>query len=1041
MRFTDIFIKRPVLAASISFLIALLGLQALFQMQVRQYPEMTNTVVTVSTGYYGASADLIQGFITQPLEQAISQADNIDFMTSQSVLGSSTITVYMKLNTNPSAALADVLAKTNSVRSQLPKEAEDPTVTMSTGSDTAVLYIGFTAAPTENGEPLNSSQITDYLERVIKPQLFTVGGVSKVDLYGGLPYALRIWLDPAKMAAFDLAATDVINILNANNYQSAIGQSNNEFVLYNGSADTQSNTPEELAQLVVSTVNSQVIRLGDIAKVDLAKSHDVYRAIANGQEAVVAAINAAPSANPINIAKGVLELLPSLERNMPDTIEMAVMYDSTIAINASIEEVAKTIIEAAVIVLVVITLFLGSFRAVLIPIITIPLSLIGVAMVMQMFGFSWNLLTLLAMVLAIGLVVDDAIVVLENVDRHIKLGESPFRAAIIGTREIALPVIAMTLTLGAVYAPIALMGGVTGALFKEFALTLAGSVFVSGIIALTLSPMMCSKMLIASQKPSKFESTVHYLLDRMAERYSAMLTAVMAHRPVVIGFAVIVFASLPVLFKFIPSELAPAEDNGVVMLLGTAPANANLDYIQNTMDEVNKTLVEQPEVKYAQIFAGVPNSNQAFGLAALVPWGDRQASQAEVAARVNGMVQDIPAMSVTTFQLPELPGSPSGLPLQFVITTPNSFESLFQVASDVLSKVQQNGMFVYSDLDLNFGSATMHIEINKDKAGAYGITMQSIGATLGTMMADGYVNRVDIDGRSYEVIPQVIRSNRLNPDSINQYYVKTSTGTSVPLAELVSIEVKSAPRSLPHFNQLNSATVGAVPGPGVAMGDAIAWFENDVASSLPKGYRYDFNGQARQYVTEGSALYATFGLALAVIFLVLAIQFESIRDPLVIMVSVPLAICGALIAMAWGTTTMNIYSQVGLITLVGLITKHGILICEVAKEEQLHKKASRIDAVMEAAKVRLRPILMTTAAMIAGLIPLLFASGAGAAQRFSIGVVIVAGLFIGTLFTLFVLPVIYSYLAEQHKPIPVFVEDDELEELVKIDQAKATPQS
>ncbi|EHU4977996.1 multidrug efflux RND transporter permease subunit VmeD [Vibrio vulnificus] len=1031
MRFTDVFIKRPVLAVSISFLIALLGLQAVFKMQVREYPEMTNTVVTVTTSYYGASADLIQGFITQPLEQAVAQADNIDYMTSQSVLGKSTITVNMKLNTDPNAALADILAKTNSVRSQLPKEAEDPTVTMSTGSTTAVLYIGFTS------DELSSSQITDYLERVINPQLFTINGVSKVDLYGGLKYALRVWLDPAKMGALRLTATDVMGVLNANNYQSATGQVTGEFVLYNGSADTQVSNVQELENLVVKSGDGEVIRLGDIAKVTLEKSHDVYRASANGQEAVVAAINAAPSANPINIAADVLQLLPQLERNLPSNIKMNVMYDSTIAINESIHEVVKTIVEAAVIVLVVITLFLGSFRAVIIPIVTIPLSLIGVAMVMQTMGFSWNLMTLLAMVLAIGLVVDDAIVVLENVDRHIKEGESPFRAAIIGTREIAVPVIAMTLTLGAVYAPIALMGGITGSLFKEFALTLAGSVFVSGIIALTLSPMMCSKMLKAHEKPSKFEEKVHHVLDGMTNRYEKMLKAVMDHRPVVIGFALIVFGTLPVLFKFIPSELAPSEDKGVVMLMGTGPSNANLDYLQNTMNDVNKILSDQPEVEFAQVFTGVPNSNQAFGLATLKPWSQREASQAEITKRVGGLVSNVPGMAVTAFQMPELPGAGSGLPIQFVITTPNSFESLYTIASDILTEVTSSPLFVYSDLDLKYDSATMKIKIDKDKAGAYGVTMQDIGITLGTMMADGYVNRIDLNGRSYEVIPQVERKWRLNPESMKNYYVRAADGKAVPLGSLITIDVIAEPRSLPHFNQLNSATVGAVPSPGTAMGDAINWFENIAGSKLPTGYNHDYMGEARQFVTEGSALYATFGLALAIIFLVLAIQFESIRDPIVIMVSVPLAICGALIALAWGLATMNIYSQVGLITLVGLITKHGILICEVAKEEQLHNKRSRIEAVMEAAKVRLRPILMTTAAMIAGLIPLMYATGAGAAQRFSIGIVIVAGLAIGTLFTLFVLPVIYSYLAEKHKPLPVFVEDKDLEKLARVDEAKA----
>lgn len=950
------------------------------------------------------------------MEQAIAQADNIDYMTSQSVLGSSTITVNMKLNTDPNGALADILAKTNSVRSQLPKESEDPTVTMSTGSTTAIMYIGFTS------DELESSQITDYLERVVNPQLFTVNGVSKVDLYGGMKYALRIWLDPQKMAALQLTSTDVMGVLSANNFQSATGQATGLFVLYNGSANTQVASVHELENLVVRQDKGEVIRLSDIAKVTRAKSHDIYRASANGQEAVVAAVNGAPSANPINVAADILELLPQLEKNLPSNIKMQVMYDSTVAINESIYEVAKTIIEAALIVLVVITLFLGSYRAVLIPIVTIPLSLIGVAMFMQALGFSWNLMTLLAMVLAIGLVVDDAIVVLENVDRHIKLGETPFRAAIIGTREIAVPVIAMTLTLGAVYAPIALMGGITGSLFKEFALTLAGAVFVSGIIALTLSPMMCSTILRENEEPNRFEKFVHTKLDALSESYSRALGSVMNHRGVVIAFAVIVFGSLPLLFKFIPSELAPSEDKGVVMLMGTGPSNANLDYLQNTMNDVNKILSDQPEVQFAQVFTGVPNSNQAFGIASLKPWSQREASQAELTNRVSGLVSNIPGMAITAFQMPELPGAGSGLPIQFVITTPNSFESLFQIATNALTAVNSSPMFVYSDLDLNYDSATMKIQIDKDKAGAYGVTMQDIGTTLSTMMADGYVNRIDLYGRSYEVIPQVERKFRLNPESMNNYYVRSSDGHAVPLGSLITIDVVPEPRSLPHFNQLNSATIGVVPAPGVAMGDAINWFEQTAQESLPAGYNHDYMGEARQFVTEGSALYTTFLLAIAIIFLVLAIQFESVRDPLVIMVSVPLAISGALVALAWGLSSMNIYSQVGLITLVGLITKHGILICEVAKEEQLHHQKSRIDAVMEAAKVRLRPILMTTAAMIAGLIPLMYASGAGAQQRFSIGIVIVAGLAIGTLFTLFVLPVIYSFIASEHKPLPEFEE-------------------
>lgn len=1021
MRFTDIFIRRPVLAASISFLLLLLGFNALNSMQVREYPKMTNTVVTVSTSYYGADANLIQGFITQPLEQALAQADNVDFMTSESFLGTSKISVYMKLNTDPNGALADILAKVNSVRSQLPKEAEDPSVEMSTGSQTSVLYISFFS------DQINSSQLTDYLERVVKPQLFTIDGVAKVNLYGGIKYAMRIWLDPARMGAFNLSSSDVMQVLQANNYQSAVGQTNSVYTLFNGTADTQVATIEELKRLVIGSKDGLVVRLGDIADVSLEKSHDIYRALANGKEAVVIGLDVTPTANPLTVAADTRALLPEIERNLPPSIESSILYDSSLAIDESIKEVVKTIGEAAIIVIVVITLFLGSLRAVVIPIVTIPLSLIGVAIIMQMFGFTLNLMTLLAMVLAIGLVVDDAIVVVENVDRHIKLGESPFRAAIIGTREIAVPVISMTITLAAVYAPIALMGGITGSLFKEFALTLAGSVFISGIVALTLSPMMCAKILKPHTTPNRFEMGVENFLTGLTRRYSNMLDAVMLHRPVIVAFAIIVFASLPVLFKFIPSELAPNEDKGVVMMMGTAPSTANLDYIQANMGLVTDMIKAQPESAASLAFVGVPSSSQAFGIAPLVPWSERDKSQKQMQEFFAKEVKHIPGMAITTFQMPELPGASSGLPIQFVITTSNSFASLFQIGTSVLEKVQKSPLFVYSEINLKFDSGTMKLHIKRDLAGTYGVTMQDIGITLATMMSDGYVNRINLDGRSYEVIPQVERKLRANPESLANYYVKAADGKSIPLSSLVEIEMVAEPRSLPHFNQMNALTVGGVASPGVAIGDAISFLQNIGDNELPKGYSYDFLGEARQFVTEGSALYATFLLAIAIIFLVLASQFESLKDPLVILVSVPLAISGALIVLGWthvfGLAKINIYTQVGLITLVGLITKHGILMCEVAKEEQLHRGLSKLEAIKLAATIRLRPILMTTAAMIAGLLPLLFASGAGAVARFNIGIVIVAGLSIGTIFTLFVLPVIYTYLAEKHEPLPVFDED------------------
>ena len=1020
MKFTDIFIKRPVLAISISLLILLLGFNALKGMQVRQYPKITNTVITVSTSYFGADANLIQGFITQPIEQALAQADNIDFMTSSSTLGISTITVHMKLNTEPNGALSDILAKVNSVRSQLPKEAQDPTVTSSTGSQTSVLYIAFSS------EELNSSQITDYLERVVKPQIFTVNGVAKAELYGGIQYAMRIWLDPSRMGAFNLTASEVSQVLQANNFQSAVGQLNSFYTLFNGTADTQVTTVEQLKKLVIRSKNGSVIRLGDIADVSLDKSRDTYRALVNGKEAVVIGIDITPTANPLTVADGVRSMLPEIKRNLPPSMSFEVQYDSSQAINESINEVIKTIAEAALIVIIVITLFLGSLRAVLIPIVTIPLSLIGVALVMQMFGFTINLMTLLAMVLAIGLVVDDAIVVVENVDRHIKLGESPFRAAIIGTREIAVPVISMTITLAAVYAPIALMGGITGSLFKEFALTLAGSVFISGIVALTLSPMMCGKILKAHVEPNIFERVIERFLTTLNSRFDMMLSAVLKKRPVVLAFSVMVFIAIPIMFSQIPTELAPKEDNGVVMVSGTVPSSANLDFIDSNMAYATDILKTAPEAMQTLVLAGVPSSNQAFGITPLVPWSERSRSQKQIQKEFSKDLQSIPGVALTAFQMPELPGASSGLPIQFVITSSESFVNLFQAGSEILSKVQQSPLFVYSDIDLKYDSASMQLHIKRDLAGAYGITMQDIGATLSTMISDGYINRINLDGRSYEVIPQVERWLRSGPESLSKYYVKAADGRQIPLSSLVDINVKTEPRALPHFNQMNSITISAVNSPGITIGEAIKFMQNIGNNELPKGYNYNFLGEARQYVNEGSSLYITFILAIAIIFLVLASQFESIKDPLVILITVPLAISGALIALDWthifGLSSMNIYSQVGMLTLVGLITKHGILMCEVAKEEQLHRGLNRLEAIKYAASIRLRPILMTTAAMIAGLMPLIFASGAGAVARFNIGLVIVSGLAIGTLFTLFVLPVIYTFIAEKHEPLQEFVE-------------------
>lgn len=1020
MKFTDIFIRRPVLAVAISLLIVILGLQAISKLSVREYPKMTTTVLNVSTVYPGADAGLIQAFVTSKLEEAIAQADNIDYMSSSSAPSSSNITVKMKLNTDPNAALADVLAKVNSVRSELPKGIEDPTISSSTGG-TAIMYISF------RSNKLDSSQVTDYIERVVKPQFFTVEGVAKVQIFGAAQYAMRIWLDPAKLAGQNLSAPEVMSALAANNVQTAAGNANGYFTVYKNKVETTTKTVEDLGNLVVYSKGDRLVRLRDVADVQLDKASDNSRAVANGSDSVVLAIDPTSSANPLTVAENVYPLYERIKKALPDSIETDILYDSTIAINSSISEVIKTIVEATLIVLVVIMLFIGSLRAILIPIITIPISLIGVIMMLQAFDFSLNLMTLLAMILAIGLVVDDAIVVLENVDRHIKLGETPFRAAIIGTREIAVPVISMTIALIAVYSPMALMGGITGSLFKEFALTLAGAVFISGIVALTLSPMMSSKML--KHESSKFEDKVNRTLTKITDTYSYLLGLVMQSRKAVLVFAAVIFASLPVMFKMLSSELTPAEDRGAFIAIGSAPSNVNVDYIQNAMQSYEQILKNTPEVNFSMVISGAPAPNQSLNVITLKDWNDRDRNQAEILKELNTKAGTIPEISIQGFNFPEINTGEQGPPIGFVINTASDYNSLADVAGNFLAEMKKSGLFVYTNLDLKFDTAEMKITVDKEKAGTYGITMQQISTTLGSYLSAATITRVDIDGRAYRVIAQVKRDARLTPESLNKFFVKAANGDSVPLSSFIKMELVPQPMSLPRFSQLNSAVISAVASPTSSMGDVVKWLQTTADEKLPQGYSYDFKGEARQLVQEGNALATTFILAVIIIFLVLAIQFESIRDPLVIIVSVPLAISGALLILnllsffGFVGTTLNIYSQVGLITLVGLITKHGILMCEVAKEEQLLHGKNRYDAIMMSAKVRLRPILMTTAAMIAGLIPLLFASGAGAVSRFSMGIVIVAGLAIGTLFTLFVLPVIYTYLASEHKPLPEFDEN------------------
>jgi multidrug efflux pump len=1007
MKFTDLFIRRPVLALVVSLLILLIGLKCMLGLQIRQYPRLYNTTITVTTIYPGASPDLIQGFITTPIEQAVATAEGIDYLTSNSIQGTSTVTAYIQLNYDPSQALTDVMAKVQQVKYLMPPEAQDPVILKSTGQTTAVMYIGFSSTE------LTSAAISDYLTRVVQPLLSTVDGIASADILGGQTFAMRLWLDPARMAARGISATDVAAAIRANNYQSAPGQAKGFFTVTNIDAHTGLADVEQFRRMVVKAAGGALVRMEDIAQVDLGAQSWTSSVMMNGQHAVFIGIQATPTGNPLSLVAGVRALMPEIEHTLPPSVKMQVAYDSTEFIQASIDEVQFSLGQAVVIVVAVIFLFLGSFRSVLIPIVTIPLSLIGAGIIMAALGFSLNLLTLLAMVLAIGLVVDDAIVVLENVYRHIEDGRSAPQAALIGAREIAGPVIAMTLTLAAVYTPIGFLGGVTGALFREFAFTLAGAVIISGIVAVTLSPMMCSLLLTRTASQGRFARLIDRSFSRLADAYGRRLQRSLDYRPVTALFALAVFAALAFMYLNTKKELAPEEDQGVLFALTKAPQYSNLDYSDSYGAELDQAFTSIPEADLRFVVNGRFGPNQGIAGVILKPWGERSRSAQQLKPILQQKVSAVEGLSAFVFSLPPLPASIGGLPVQMVIDSTGDFVSIFEAMEKIKDAARKSGLFMVVDSDLAFNQPTIEVAIDRSKANELGVTMQAVGDTLALLVGENYVNRFNLGGRSYEVIPQVPRVDRLNAEDLTQYYVTSAAGQQVPLSNLVAVKTTTAPNALTRYNQLNSATFQAVPMPGVAMGQAVDFLEQQGAM-LPAGFTHDYLSDSRQYVREGSQLVVTFVFALIVIFLVLAAQFESLRDPLVILVSVPMSICGALMPLFFGLATMNIYTQVGLVTLIGLISKHGILMVEFANQLQLGEGLDRRRAIERAARVRLRPILMTTAAMVVGLVPLLTASGAGAASRFSIGVVVVAGMSIGTLFTLFVLPAVYTVLAKDH---------------------------
>lgn len=1008
MKFTDLFIKRPVLSLVISLLIFLFGIISINKMQIRQYPRMDNTVITITTSYPGADANLIAGFITTPLESAVASAEGIDYMTSSSIQGLSTITLTIKLNFDPQVAFTDVMSKVQQTINQLPKEAQQPVIIKKSDASTALMYISL------DSEEMTPQQITDYATRVVQPQLQTVDGVAKADILGGATYSMRVFLNPIKMAGLNVAPSDVTSVLASNNFLTAAGNSKGEYVAINMTAKTDLNNAEEFGNLIVKSNKGSIIRLKDIAKIKLGSESYNESVSFNSKKAVFISITPTPTANPLTVIKETRKIMPSIVKEFPPSLTGTIVYDATAFISASIREVIHTIVEAAIIVIVVIFLFLGSLRSVLIPIVTIPLSLIGVCTLMLMLGYSINLLTLLAFVLAIGLVVDDAIVVVENVHRHIEEGKTPFQAALTGAREIATPVIAMTLTLAAVYAPIGFMGGLTGALFKEFAFTLACSVIISGIIALTLSPMMCSKVLTQDINNEGFVHFLDQFFNRLKTIYQRALHSLLDTRLIMLPFAAVVLFMLPYLYHYTSSETAPDEDQGFFFVIASAPQFATLNYIEaftKPFDDIYKSFPET--ANYFTV-----NMSQPISGMVLKPWNERNKNQFALKQPLQDKLAQIAGLNAFAVIPPPLPGGGEGTPVQFVIKTTNDFYSLYDVATQLGEKAKRSGLFIYTDNSLKFNQPEVQLEINRAKASEMGLDMRAIGSSLTSALSGNYVNYFNLQGRSYQVIPQLDRKYRLTPQSLGEIYIKTLNGIMVPLNTVVDFTERTRPNAATHFQQLNSATIQAVMMPGKTLGEGLSFLQGAAKETLPKGFTYDYGGQSRQYMQEGSSLVFAFIFAVIIIFLVLAAQYESFRDPLIVLISVPMSICGALIPLNLGLASINIYTQVGLITLIGLISKHGILIVDFANHLQREKNLDKRAAVEEAASIRLRPILMTTAAMVCGVFPLLIASGAGAVSRFDIGLVISAGLLIGTCCTLFVVPTMYTYIAKDHRHQP-----------------------
>ncbi|MEI6714816.1 MAG: efflux RND transporter permease subunit [Verrucomicrobiota bacterium] len=1009
MRFTDLFIRRPVAAIVVNLILLLAGLQALWNVNVRQYPRSDIAVINVKTRYIGANPDLVRGFVTTPLERAIASADGIDYIESQSAQSLSIITAHLKLNFDTNAALTQIQAKIAQVRNDLPPEAESPSIDLTTSdSQFALMYISFYS------EELEPNQITDYLTRAVQPRLTAINGVQKAEILGARTFAMRIWLKPDKMAGLNITPSEVRSALSANNYLSALGNTKGTLITVNLVANTNLRTPAEFRELAIREQNGTVIRLKDIADVVLGAENYDTDVRFSGQKAMFMGVWVLPTSNSLDVIQKVRDDLPLIEKQLPSGIKVHLSYDATAYIRDALHEVLSTLTETLLIVIFVIFLFLGNWRSILIPVVAIPLSLAGAVFLIQTLGFTINLLTLLAIVLSVGLVVDDAIVVVENVERHLQEGLSPMESALKGARELLGPLIAMTITLAAVYAPIGLQGGLTGTLFREFAFTLAGAVFVSGLVALTLSPMMASRLLRPQDSHTGFGGWINKRFDSIREAYRKILTKTLRWRPVTLTLAVIIMLLGAIFYNMSMKELAPKEDQGVILGIIQASPNSTIDQTTLYTEKVNDVYFSLPET------ATTFQITEAFGgFSGLVtkPWSERKRSTEQMVGEVFGKSSAIPGVRVIAITPSALPGG-GNYPVEFVIASTAEPKELLEFANALVAKAFQSGLFVFADTDLKFDVPQTEVVFDRDKVASMGLNMSKVGADLSTLLGGGYVNRFSIEGRSYKVIPQLERSQRLNPDQLNELYVSGPSGKLVQVSTFANLKTTTEARTLNRFQQLNSARIQGVIPPNITLDQALKALEAEAAKILPKGFSIDYAGEARQLRVEGDKLTITLLLSAILIFLVLAAQFESFRDPLVILIgSAPLALSGALLFSFLGFTTLNIYSRVGLITLVGLVSKNGILIVEFANSLRL-SGVDKLQAIIEAASTRLRPILMTTVATVVGHFPLVLARGPGAGARNSIGIVLVSGMIIGTILTLFVVPAVYMALTHRDKTKP-----------------------